>query len=125
MPVVVPHNLTSSILAIKANQRKRVDYSRSVLQILKLPKMKFSLISLIALALTSTSVMAAVAVEKRAQALYRDLGPTVPGTIFINVAKGRKSPRTDAPTSAQYYRAGDAINIFCHTAKGTTAISND
>jgi hypothetical protein len=91
---------------------------------LNVPKMKFSLISLIALALTGTSVMAAVAVEKRAQALYRDLGPTVPGTIFINVEKGRKSPRTDAPTSGQY-RAGDAINLFCHTAKGTTPIIND
>jgi hypothetical protein len=85
--------------------------------------MKFSLVSLIALALTSTSVMAAaqpVAVEKRA---FQVFPRPAPGMLEKDVEKGRKKPRTDAQTSG-LYRSGDAIKIFCYTRKDTTPVGS-
>jgi opacity protein-like surface antigen len=83
--------------------------------------MKFSLISLIALALTSTSVMAAaqpVAVEKRAF-------DTNDGTMTADVPKGRKNPRLDAanPKITGWYRNFDAITIVCSTTKDTDGVA--
>jgi hypothetical protein len=76
--------------------------------------MKFSLISLIALALTSTSVMAAaqpVAIEKR----------DILTTISHRIEKGRKNPQTSAPSTG-FYDVGDHITITCYTEKNTTPI---
>jgi hypothetical protein len=85
--------------------------------------MKFSLISLIALALTSTSVMAAaqpVAVEKGALQVFPH---RMPGKLLKDVEKGRKKPRTDAQSSG-CYRSGDIVNIFCYTIKDTTLVGS-
>jgi hypothetical protein len=77
--------------------------------------MKISLISLIALALTSTSVMAAVAVEKRA---------LLPGVIKHDVKKGRKTPQINAHTSG-FYKKGDTIKFSCFTNSNTTPVLTD
>jgi hypothetical protein len=93
--------------------------------------MKFSLI---ALALTSTSVMAAaqpVAAEKRAlQALSSfpsnlTLAPLLaplPGAIKKDVPMGRKLPQNDSGNSGPWYKSGDHINIICSTTKDTDPI---
>jgi hypothetical protein len=82
--------------------------------------MKFSLISLIALALTSTSVMAAAqpaAVEKRA------FGDIVTGRITdANVVPmGRKEP-VDSYLSTGFYTYGEDITFICFTEKNTGPI---
>jgi hypothetical protein len=87
---------------------------------LNVPKMKFSLISLIALALlASTSVMpvAAVAVEKRAL-------DTNEGRMTRDVVRGRKTPRLDAanPKVTGWYRNFEAITIVCSTTKDTDGV---
>jgi hypothetical protein len=90
--------------------------------------MKFSLI---ALALTSTSVMAAaqpVAAEKRAlQALSSNLTlapllAPLPGVIKKDVTMGRKLPHNDSGNSGPWYKSGDNINIICSTTKDSDPI---
>jgi hypothetical protein len=80
--------------------------------------MKFSLISLIALALTSTSVMAAAqpaAVENLKRA------DVVTGKIRDSVPKGRKIPQENAPSSG-FYTSGESITFICYTEKDTSPI---
>jgi hypothetical protein len=87
--------------------------------------MKFSLISLIALALTSTSVIAqpvasitatvALAVENRAL-------DSVKAIILQDVPKGRKSPQNTATDGL--YKQGSTITIICFTDKGTPMLGN-
>jgi hypothetical protein len=88
--------------------------------------MKFSLISLIALALTSTSVMAqpvatindaTSAVEKRAAL------DIVRGSILQNV-QGRKSPQINAAPGADFYYKGYFVAITCYTDKGSSVEGN-
>ena len=90
--------------------------------------MKFSLISLIALALTSTSVMALPVVDptvdtapvaKRAAAVE-----TNSGKIIKDVPKGRKFPRSDA-ASVGHYERGEHIDILCFTMVNTTPVNGD
>jgi hypothetical protein len=83
--------------------------------------MKYSLISLIALALTSTSVMAAaqpVAVDKRAL-------DSVTVTLLKQVPKGRKFPLTTGTLSSGFYFKGNPITIICYTEENTTPVNND
>jgi hypothetical protein len=83
--------------------------------------MKFSLISLIALALTSTSVMAAaqpVAIEKRSD--------TVSGFMKKDYPKGQKHPDDSAPTNpAESYKENEDIHISCFQDLKTTRIWGD
>jgi hypothetical protein len=89
--------------------------------------MKFSLISLIALALTSTSVMAkpsatitptplAFAVEKRAL-------DNVQGTILKDV-QGHKNPQSNA-ASGSFYKKEDFVTITCYTDTGTSSVEGN
>jgi hypothetical protein len=95
--------------------------------------MKFSLISLITLALTSTSVMAkpsrgllaratmtptplAFAVEKRAL-------DNVQGTILKDV-QGHKNPQSNA-ASGSFYKKEDFVTITCYTDTGTSSVEGN
>jgi hypothetical protein len=124
MPVVVPHHLTLTYYYVFDFRYKSQPTKESRLQYkcssdphnLNVPKMKLSLISLIALALTSTSVMAAaqpVPVEKRA------LDSVAAYIAADGIAKGRKSPQTTAKSNGVYKR-GDPIALLCYTEKNTT-----
>jgi hypothetical protein len=87
-----------------------------------MPKMKFSLISLIALALTSTSAITAtlaLAVENCGlDCLHWQ------GKILQDVPKGRKSPQTTAPYSG-VYKKGKSITILCYTNIGTSSVEGN
>jgi hypothetical protein len=117
MPIlVVPHHLTHYYVfdfryKSQPTKESRLQYKCSS-DPHNVAKMKFSLISLIALALTSTSVMAAaqpMAIEKRAA--------TTSGWIKQQVAKGRKTPRNEhsVPTAGTWYNPKDDIIIKCYT----------
>jgi hypothetical protein len=82
--------------------------------------MKFSLISLIALALTSTSVMAA-AQPAAVENLKRAFDDVVTGKIRDSVPKGRKKPQENAPSSG-FYTSGESITFICYTEKDTSPI---
>jgi hypothetical protein len=84
--------------------------------------MKFSpsLISLIALALTSTSIMAQPVATINATSAD-EAANFVMGEILRKVPKDRRTPNSNAPF-LDYYEPGDFITIVCWSDVNTTPV---
>ncbi|KAF8801968.1 hypothetical protein BYT27DRAFT_7113990 [Phlegmacium glaucopus] len=95
--------------------------------------MKFSLVPLIALVLTSTSVMALPEPAPAAAEPTFYTPPvgrrtlekrTISGTVEVNGLRHRSCPRTSCTANGQYAR-GTHIDIVCYTRTDTTVVDGD